>query len=76
MTNYAIEMKIFPFHESKHIIEIMELSKHAGIEYDLKALDCKNNLECFDELIDNWKECPIEKTLGMKIETLLAIEYL
>ncbi|GBM06946.1 hypothetical protein AVEN_239654-1 [Araneus ventricosus] len=60
MKNSAIEKQISSFNETKTIYEIVELSKIAGIEYDQKALECEDNLECFDELRDNWGELMIE----------------
>ncbi|GBM10758.1 hypothetical protein AVEN_140-1 [Araneus ventricosus] len=42
----------------------VELSKVAGIEYDQKALECEDNLECFDDLSDNWEERMIETVVA------------
>ncbi|GBN65078.1 hypothetical protein AVEN_29301-1 [Araneus ventricosus] len=50
MTNSAIEKQIFSFNETETVDEILELLKVAGIEYDLKALECEDNLERFDDL--------------------------
>ncbi|GBM41232.1 hypothetical protein AVEN_37389-1 [Araneus ventricosus] len=64
MTNSAIEKQIFSFNETKTVYEIVELSKIAGIEYDQKSLECENNLECFDDLNDNWEERLIENVVA------------
>ncbi|GBM36462.1 hypothetical protein AVEN_234839-1 [Araneus ventricosus] len=56
MTNSAMEKQIFSFTETNTVDEIIELSKIAGIEYDQKTLECEDNLECFDDLSDNWEE--------------------
>ncbi|GBL89362.1 hypothetical protein AVEN_225880-1 [Araneus ventricosus] len=60
MKNSGIEKQISSFNETKTVNEIVEFSKIAGIEYDQKALECEDNLECFDELSDNWEELLIE----------------
>ncbi|GBM34673.1 hypothetical protein AVEN_98653-1 [Araneus ventricosus] len=59
MTNSAIEKQIFSFNETKTVDEIV-----AGIEYDQKALECEVNLECFDDLSDNWEECLIVNVIA------------
>ncbi|GBM43171.1 hypothetical protein AVEN_128496-1 [Araneus ventricosus] len=63
MRNSSIEKQIFSFNETKTVDEIVELSKFAGIEYDHKALECEDNLECFDDLSDNWEELPIKNAV-------------
>ncbi|GBO17885.1 hypothetical protein AVEN_69546-1 [Araneus ventricosus] len=35
-----------------------------GTEYDQKALECEDNLECFDDLSDNWEERLIKNVVG------------
>ncbi|GBM76719.1 hypothetical protein AVEN_10936-1 [Araneus ventricosus] len=64
MMNSVIEKQIFSFNETKTVDEIVELSKIAGIEYDQKALECEDNLECFDDLSDNREERPIENVVA------------
>ncbi|GBO23254.1 hypothetical protein AVEN_249448-1 [Araneus ventricosus] len=64
ITNSVIEKQIFLFNETKTVDEIVELSKLAGIEYDQKALECEDNLECFDDLSDNWEERLIENVVA------------
>ncbi|GBN23660.1 hypothetical protein AVEN_61438-1 [Araneus ventricosus] len=64
MTYSAIGKNIFSFNETKTFDEIVELSKVAGIEYDQKALEYQDNLECFDDLRDNWEECLIENVVA------------
>ncbi|GBN94628.1 hypothetical protein AVEN_115587-1 [Araneus ventricosus] len=46
------------------MVEIVDLSKIAGIEYYQKALECEDNLECFDDLSDNWEERLIENVVA------------
>ncbi|GBN46104.1 hypothetical protein AVEN_81968-1 [Araneus ventricosus] len=53
MKNSAIEKQILSFNETKTVDENVELSKIAGIEYDQKALECEDNLECFDDFSDS-----------------------
>ncbi|GBO30076.1 hypothetical protein AVEN_273625-1 [Araneus ventricosus] len=55
MTNSAVEKQIFSFNETKTVDEIVEISKVVRIEYNQKVLECKDNLDCFDDLSDNWE---------------------
>ncbi|GBN07068.1 hypothetical protein AVEN_224569-1 [Araneus ventricosus] len=64
MTNSMKEKQIFSFNETKTVSKIVELSKLAGIEYDRKALECEDNLECFDDLSNNWEERLIENVVA------------
>ncbi|GBN68276.1 hypothetical protein AVEN_262341-1 [Araneus ventricosus] len=64
MTNSTIEKQISSFNETKTVDEIVELSKVAGIEHDQKALECEDNLECFDDLRDNSEERLIENVVA------------
>ncbi|GBL80121.1 hypothetical protein AVEN_29115-1 [Araneus ventricosus] len=69
MTNSAIEKQIFSFNETQTVDEIVEISKVAGIEYDQKALECEDNLECFDDFSDNWEERLIENAVAQGINS-------
>ncbi|GBN49541.1 hypothetical protein AVEN_269782-1 [Araneus ventricosus] len=50
--------------KAKTADEIVELSTIAGIKFIQKVLGCEDNLECFDDLSDNWEERLIENVVA------------